>query len=249
MTRTLVLLRHGESEWNQQNLFTGWHDVDLSAKGEEEARSGGRLLLEAGIEADIVHTSLLKRAIRTANLALEACDRLWIPTYRHWRLNERHYGALQGMNKAETLQKYGEEQFMIWRRSYGTPPPALEPSDERHPMHDARYATLPPDLLPATECLADVVRRMLPYWHDHICVDLLEGRTVLVAAHGNSIRALRMHLDAISEDDITELEIPTGIPMAYELDERLQPTSFRYLGDPEVAARAAAAVANQGKRT
>jgi 2,3-bisphosphoglycerate-dependent phosphoglycerate mutase len=245
---TLVLLRHGQSTWNEQNLFTGWEVVDLSAKGEAEAIAGGQLLLDEGINADIVHTSLLKRAIRTANLALEACDRLWIPTYRHWRLNERHYGALQGLDKAETLEKLGEEQFMLFRRSYATPPPALALDDPRHPIHDTRYATLPPDLLPASECLRDVVLRMLPYWHDHICVDLLEGRTVLVAAHGNSIRALRMHLDAISEADITELEIPTGIPMVYELDERLQPTSFRYLGDPEEAAAAAAAVAAQGRR-
>jgi 2,3-bisphosphoglycerate-dependent phosphoglycerate mutase len=242
---TLVLLRHGQSTWNEQNLFTGWHDVDLTAKGEEEARAGGRLLLDEGIDVDVVHTSLQRRAIRTANLALEACDRLWIPARRHWRLNERHYGALQGLNKAETTAKYGADQVKVWRRSYSTPPPALELDDPRHPRHDPRYATLPPDLLPATECLADVVARMLPYWYDHICVDLLEGRTVLVAAHGNSLRALVMHLDGMSEDEITELNIPTGIPLQYELDESLRKVSARYLGDPEAAARAADAVAAQ----
>ena len=242
---TLVLLRHGQSTWNELDLFTGWHDVDLTPKGEEEARAGGRLLLEEGIDVDIVHTSLLRRAIRTANLALEECDRLWIPTHRHWRLNERHYGDLQGRNKKETTQKYGAEQVKVWRRSYGTPPPPLEPTDERHPGHDPRYATLPPDVLPATECLADVVDRMLPYWYDHICVDLLEGRTVLVAAHGNSLRALVMHLDQMSELDITELNIPTGIPLVYELDEKLRKVSARYLGDPEAAKRAADAVAAQ----
>jgi 2,3-bisphosphoglycerate-dependent phosphoglycerate mutase len=245
---TLVLLRHGQSTWNELDLFTGWHDVDLTPKGEAEARHGGELLRDEGIEADIVHTSLLKRAIRTANLALEECDRLWIPTYRHWRLNERHYGDLQGKNKSETLEQYGEEQFTIWRRSYSAPPPALTVEDERHPIHDPRYATLPPDLLPATECLADVVERMLPYWYDHICVDLLEGRTVLVAAHGNSLRALVMHLDGLSEDEIVKLNIPTGFPLVYELDEQLRPVSSRYL-DPDAAAAASAAVAAQGKKT
>jgi 2,3-bisphosphoglycerate-dependent phosphoglycerate mutase len=226
----LVLLRHGQSIWNEQNLFTGWHDVDLTAKGEEEARAGGQLLLEEQLDVDIVHTSLQKRAIRTANLALEACDRLWIPTRRHWRLNERHYGDLQGRNKAETAEKYGADQVKLWRRSYDTPPPALTLDDERHPRFDPRYATLPPDLLPATECLKDVVLRMIPYWHDHICTDLLEGRVVLVAAHGNSLRALRKHLDGISDEAIVELEIPTGVPMVYELDEHLRPVSNRYLG-------------------
>ena len=242
---TLVLLRHGQSTWNELNLFTGWHDVDLTPRGEEEARAGGQLLLDEGLDVDIVHTSLLRRAIRTANLALEVADRLWIPTHRHWRLNERHYGALQGLNKAETQQKYGEAQLKVWRRSYSTPPPALDRDDERHPAHDPRYAVLPPDLLPATECLADVVDRMLPYWYDHICVDLLEGRTVLVAAHGNSIRGLVKHLDGMSEDEIVELNIPTGIPLVYELDEHLQRVSARYLGDPEAAAAAAAAVGAQ----
>jgi 2,3-bisphosphoglycerate-dependent phosphoglycerate mutase len=244
---TLVLLRHGRSEWNDQNRFTGWHDVDLTPSGETEARAGGRLLAEASLEADIVHTSLLKRAIRTANLALEECDRLWIPTYRHWRLNERHYGALQGLDKAETLAKHGEEQFLLWRRSYSIPPPALDVDDPRHPIHDPRYATLPPDLLPATECLADVVDRMLPYWYDHICVDLLQGRTVLVVAHGNSLRGLVMHLDGLSEEDVTALNIPTGFPLVYELDGRLQKVSAAYL-DPDGAARAAEAVKNQGRQ-
>jgi len=243
----LVLLRHGQSQWNELDLFTGWHDVDLTARGEEEARRGGQLLVEEGIEVDIVHTSLLRRAIRTANLALEVADRLWIPTHRHWRLNERHYGALQGLNKSETRARYGEAQYVEWRRSYATPPPPLDPDDDRHPRFDPRYATLPPDLLPASECLADVVVRMLPYWYDHICVDLLEGRTVLVAAHGNSLRALVKHLDSMSEDEITGLNIPTGIPLLYELDEHLRKVSARYLGDPEAAARAADAVAAQGR--
>jgi 2,3-bisphosphoglycerate-dependent phosphoglycerate mutase len=242
---TLVLLRHGQSTWNAENLFTGWHDVDLTELGEEEARTGGTLVAEAGLEVEIVHTSLQKRAIRTANLALEVLDRLWVPQRRSWRLNERHYGALQGLNKAETLAKYGPEQFQQWRRSYDVPPPPLADDDERHPRHDPRYAMLPPDVLPASECLKDVVVRMLPYWYDAIVPDLVEGRVVLVAAHGNSLRALRKHLDGISDTDIVDLNIPTGIPLVYELDERLRPTSFGYLGDPEAAARAADAVANQ----
>jgi 2,3-bisphosphoglycerate-dependent phosphoglycerate mutase len=246
----LVLLRHGQSEWNEQNLFTGWYDVDLTALGEKEAREGGRLLREGGLDVDVVHTSLQKRAIRTANLALEELDRLWIPTRRHWRLNERHYGDLQGRNKAETAAMYGEDQVKIWRRSYDIPPPPLSPDDERHPRFDPRYATLPPDLLPASECLADVVARILPYWHDHICVDLLEGRRVLVAAHGNSLRALVKHLEGISDADIVELNIPTGVPLVYDLDEHLVPRSpATYLGDPEAAVAKAKAVAEQGKVT
>jgi 2,3-bisphosphoglycerate-dependent phosphoglycerate mutase len=241
----LVLLRHGQSIWNEQNLFTGWYDVDLTAKGEEEARAAGRLLLEEDLHPDVVHTSLQKRAIRTANLALEVLDRLWLPTRRHWRLNERHYGDLQGRNKAETAEKYGPDQVKVWRRSYDIPPPPLTPDDERHPSHDPRYATLPPDILPASECLADVVARMLPYWYDHICVDLLEGRRVMVAAHGNSLRALVKHLDGVSDAEIVELNIPTGIPLVYELDEHLQPVGKRYLGDQEAAEAAAAAVAAQ----
>ena len=242
---TLVLLRHGQSTWNAENLFTGWHDVDLTALGEEEARSGGRLLGEAGFDVDVVHTSLQKRAIRTANLALEELDRLWVPQRRHWRLNERHYGALQGLNKAETTAKYGPEKVLVWRRSYDTPPPPLAEDDERHPRHDPRYAMLPPDLLPASECLKDVVGRMLPYWYDAVVPDLVEGRVVLVAAHGNSLRALVKHLDGISDADIVDLNVPTGIPLVYELDERLRPTSSGYLGDPEAAKRAAEAVARQ----
>ena len=243
---TLVLLRHGQSTWNELNLSTGWTDVDLTERGEAEAAQAGQLLVDAGIEPDIVHTSLLKRAIRTANLALEVADRLWIPTYRHWRLNERHYGDLQGRNKSESAAKYGEEQFQLWRRSYSVPPPPLDLDDERHPRFDPRYATLPPDLLPATECLADVVERMLPYWHDHICVDLLQGRIVLVAAHGNSIRGLIKHLDGLTEDEVVAVEVPTGIPLVYELDEHLVKVSSRYL-DEEAAARGAAEVAAQAK--
>jgi 2,3-bisphosphoglycerate-dependent phosphoglycerate mutase len=242
---TLVLLRHGQSTWNAANLFTGWHDVDLTGAGEDEARAAGRLMADEGLEIDIVHTSLQRRAIRTANLALEELDRLWVPQRRHWRLNERHYGALQGLNKAETTARYGAEQVHVWRRSYHVPPPPLEPGDERHPRHDPRYATLPDDLLPASECLADVVTRMMPYWYDHICVDLLEGRRVLIAAHGNSLRALVKHLDGISDDDISDLNIPTGIPLVFELDERLTKSSSGYLGDPVRAAEAAAAVAAQ----
>jgi 2,3-bisphosphoglycerate-dependent phosphoglycerate mutase len=245
---TLVLLRHGQSEWNELNLFTGWHDVDLTARGEDEARSAGELLRTHDIRPDVVHTSLQTRAIRTANLTLETLDRVWIPTRRHWRLNERHYGDLQGRNKAETTAKYGPEQVKVWRRSYDVPPPPLDIDDPRHPRFDERYATLPPDLLPATECLADVVARMLPYWHDHICVDLLEGRRVMVAAHGNSLRALVKHLDGIADDAIADLNIPTGIPLVYELDERLQPIASGYL-DPEAAARAAQAVADQANVT
>jgi 2,3-bisphosphoglycerate-dependent phosphoglycerate mutase len=241
---TLVLLRHGQSEWNEQNLFTGWHDVDLTARGEAEARRGGELLRDAGILPDVVHTSVQKRAIRTANLALEVLDRLWVPTRRHWRLNERHYGDLQGKNKAETTAQYGSEQVKVWRRSYDVPPPPLGLDDPRHPRFDDRYAVLPPDLLPATECLKDVVARMLPYWHDHICTDLLEGRLVLVAAHGNSLRALVKHLDGIADADIAELNIPTGVPLLYELDDHLQPVSSGYL-DPEAAAAGAAESAAQ----
>ncbi len=242
---TLVLLRHGQSVWNEQNLFTGWVDVDLTAKGEAEAALGGRHLAESDVDVDIVHTSLQKRAIRTANLCLEQLDRLWIPQRRHWRLNERHYGDLQGRNKAETTEKYGAEQVQIWRRSYTIRPPLLDIDDERHPRFDARYAMLPLDVLPAGECLADVVARMLPYWHDTIVPDLLEGRVVLVSAHGNSLRALRKHLEGIVDDAIVDLNIPTGIPFVYELDERLAPVSADYLGDPGAARAAADAVARQ----
>jgi 2,3-bisphosphoglycerate-dependent phosphoglycerate mutase len=245
MHPNLVLLRHGQSEWNELGLFTGWRDVDLTAAGEAEARRGGELLAEAGIDVDVVHTSLQIRAIRTANLALEACGRAWIPVRRHWRLNERHYGDLQGRDKAETTARYGADQVKIWRRSYDVPPPPLASDDPQHPRFDPRYADLAPDLLPVGECLADVVDRMLPYWYDQIVPDLRAGRCVLVAAHGNSLRALVKHLDGIGDADIVELNIPTGIPLAYDLDESLRPRSSAYL-DPEAAAAGAAAVAAQG---
>jgi len=247
MTYTLVLLRHGESDWNAKNLFTGWVDVPLSDKGEAEARRGGELLAAEGLLPDVVHTSLLRRAISTANLALDACDRHWIPVRRDWRLNERHYGALQGKNKKQTLAEFGEEQFMTWRRSYDTPPPPIEAGSEWSQDADPRYAGLA-DLLPATECLKDVVDRMLPYWETAVVPDLRAGRTVLLAAHGNSLRALVKHLDDISEADIPGLNIPTGIPLVYELDEDLRPLTRhgRYL-DTDAAAAAIAAVANQGR--
>ncbi|GAA1771479.1 phosphoglyceromutase [Luedemannella helvata] len=246
---TLVLLRHGESEWNAKNLFTGWVDVDLTAQGEAEARRGGELLREHGLLPDVVHTSVLRRAIRTSQLALDAADRLWIPVRRSWRLNERHYGALQGKNKKQTLEEYGEEQFMLWRRSYDTPPPPIADGDEFSQADDPRYAALPPELKPRTECLKDVLGRALPYWYDAIVPDLLAGRTVLVAAHGNSLRAIVKHIDGISDEAIAALNIPTGIPLRYDLDPvTLRPVTAggQYL-DPAAAAEAAAAVANQGR--
>jgi 2,3-bisphosphoglycerate-dependent phosphoglycerate mutase len=244
---TLVLLRHGESTWNAENLFTGWVDVPLSEKGFGEARRGGELLEESGVLPDVVHTSVLRRAISTANTALDAADRHWIPVRRDWRLNERHYGALQGKNKKQTLDTYGEEQFMLWRRSYDTPPPEIDPNDEYSQDGDPRYAGLGADL-PRTECLKDVVARMLPYWDNEVVPDLRAGRTVLLAAHGNSLRALVKHLDGISDADIAGLNIPTGIPLRYDLDEQLNPTNpgGTYL-DPEAAEKAAAAVASQGR--
>ncbi|MDQ3146754.1 MAG: 2,3-diphosphoglycerate-dependent phosphoglycerate mutase [Actinomycetota bacterium] len=245
---TLVMLRHGQSTWNAENLFTGWTDVDLTSRGEDEAREAGRLLAREDVAVDVVHTSLLRRAIRTANLALEELDRLWVPQPRHWRLNERHYGDLQGRNKPETATLYGDEQVQVWRRSYHIPPPALSEDDERHPRHDPRYATLPPDVLPVSECLADVVARMLPYWHDAVVPDLVGGRVVLLAAHGNSLRALVKHLDGVSEEEITGRNIPTGFPLVYELDRRMQPVSSRYLGDPAVIAAAIDEVAHQARR-
>ncbi|MFC7341571.1 phosphoglyceromutase [Saccharopolyspora griseoalba] len=247
MTSTLVLLRHGESTWNAENLFTGWVDVPLSEKGEREAQRGGELLREAGALPDVLHTSLLRRAISTANIALDGADRHWIPVRRDWRLNERHYGALQGKNKKQTLEAYGEEQFMLWRRSYDTPPPEIELGDEFSQDADPRYADLGSDL-PRTECLKDVVARLLPYWESAIVPDLEAGRTVLVAAHGNSLRALVKHLDGISDDDIAGLNIPTGIPLRYDLDADFKPTNpgGTYL-DPQAAEQAAAAVANQGR--
>jgi len=244
---TLVLLRHGESEWNAKNLFTGWVDVALTDKGREEAVRGGVLIREAGLGPDVVHTSLQRRAISTACLALDAADRHWIPAHRSWRLNERHYGALQGKDKKQTLQEYGEEQFMLWRRSFDVPPPPLADDDEFSQVDDPRYADLDQDL-PRTECLRDVIVRMLPYWDSEIVPDLRDGRTVLVAAHGNSLRAIVKHLDGISDQDIAGLNIPTGMPLVYELDDDLRPTvpGGRYL-DPEAAAAAAAAVAGQGR--
>jgi len=242
----LVLIRHGQSTWNLENLFTGWTDVPLTEEGKAEAREAGRLMAEEGYQFGVVHTSLLVRATHTAEIALREMGLHWLPVRRHWRLNERHYGALQGLNKKETADRHGEEQVLIWRRSYATPPPALEANDDRHPRHDRRYADLPPDLLPATEALANVVDRMLPYWYDFIVPDLIAGRRPVVVAHGNSLRALVKHLDKLSEDEVVGLNIPTGIPLVYELDdETLEPVSKRYLGDPEAAARAAEAVAKQ----
>ncbi|WP_026925430.1 phosphoglyceromutase [Glycomyces arizonensis] len=250
MTATLVLLRHGESEWNAKNLFTGWVDAKLSATGEDEARRGGRLLAEADLLPDVVHTSLLRRAINTAELALNEAARSWIPVKRSWRLNERHYGALQGKNKAQVRDEFGEEQFMTWRRSYDTPPPRIDVDSEFSQAADPRYAELPPELRPETECLKDVLERMLPYWYDGIVPDLNAGKTVLVAAHGNSLRALVKHLDGVSDEDIVGLNIPTGMPLRYDLDEQtFKPTvaGGQYL-DPESAVEAAAAVAAQGKK-
>jgi 2,3-bisphosphoglycerate-dependent phosphoglycerate mutase len=226
---TLILLRHGQSVWNREDLFTGWTDVDLSDLGETEARRAGGAPREAKLWPTVVHTSLLTRAIRTADLALEELGTQWIPVRRSWRLNERHYGDLQGKNKAQTKATYGEEQFTLWRRSYATPPPPLPPGDERQSTGDPRYAALAPDIIPSTECLADVVTRMLPYWYDGIVPDLRAGHIVLVAAHGNSLRALRKHLDDISDDDIVGLEIPTGVPTVYDLDDDLRPTDRRDL--------------------
>ncbi|GAA4708802.1 phosphoglyceromutase [Nocardioides conyzicola] len=247
MTYTLVLLRHGESEWNAKNLFTGWVDVPLNDKGRAEGIRAGELLRDAGVLPDVVHTSLLRRAINTAATALDVADRHWIPVKRSWRLNERHYGALQGKNKKETLDAYGEEQFMLWRRSFDVPPPPLDDDSEFSQAREPQYADLGDDL-PRTECLKDVIVRFLPYWESAIVPDLQAGKTVLVAAHGNSLRALVKHLDGISDEDIAGLNIPTGMPLVYELDESLKPTvaGGTYL-DPEAAAAAAAAVANQGR--
>lgn len=244
----LVLIRHGQSTWNEQNLFTGWVDVGLTARGEAEAQRGGELLVEADLRPDVVHTSVLRRAIHTAEIALAAADRSWLPVRRSWRLNERHYGALQGKDKAQVRAEFGDEQFMRWRRSYSTPPPDIDPEDEHSQEHDARYVELPPELRPRTECLADVVHRLLPYWYDALVPDMLVGRTTLVVAHGNSMRALVKHLDDMGEDDVVGLNIPTGIPLLYELDARLRPVvrGGRYL-DPEAAAAAITAVANQGR--
>jgi 2,3-bisphosphoglycerate-dependent phosphoglycerate mutase len=246
-TRTLILLRHGESTWNKENRFTGWTDVPLTEEGIAEAVMGGELLVDAGLQPTVVHTSVLQRAISTMYWALREMGRLWLPVHRHWRLNERHYGALQGLNKAETAQQHGEEQVFIWRRSYDQPPPPLDPGDDRHPRHDPRYRSMPPDLLPASESLLNVLERMLPYWHDRIAPQLIAGETPIVVAHGNSLRALVKHLDGIGDDEIPLLNIPTGIPLVYTLDQDLNPVESGYLGDPDKAAEAAAAVAAQGK--
>jgi 2,3-bisphosphoglycerate-dependent phosphoglycerate mutase len=248
MTYNLILLRHGNSVWNQANLFTGWVDVDLSDQGRAEAKRAGELLAESGLKPDVLFTSVLKRAINTAHIALDQLDRNWIPTIRSWRLNERHYGALQGLDKAETLEKYGPELFQTWRRSFDVPPPAIDDDNKYSQAHDERYSGLG-SALPKTECLKDVLVRMMPYWEEAIAPELRSGKTVLVTAHGNSLRALVKHLDGISDDEIAELNIPTGIPLLYKLDENLRPLvrGGEYL-DPEAAAAGAAAVANQGKK-
>jgi 2,3-bisphosphoglycerate-dependent phosphoglycerate mutase len=250
MTSTLILLRHGQSTWNAENLFTGWWDADLSEKGASEATAAGTLMAEAGLAPHVVHTSLQTRAIRTANLALDAMGLLWLPVKRHWRLNERHYGDLTGRDKAQATAEFGAEQVKIWRRSYDTPPPPTSPENQFDPNKDPRYASIPADVLPASECLADVVARMLPYWFDVIVPDLSGGRTVLVAAHGNSLRALVKHLDGIADADIAGLDIPTGVPLVFELDDDARPVEAkapleRALGDPEAIRAAAEAVANQ----
>jgi 2,3-bisphosphoglycerate-dependent phosphoglycerate mutase len=243
----LVLLRHGESEWNRENRFTGWTDVDLSGAGLKEAHRAGHLLADAGFTFDVAFTSLLKRAIRTLWIALDEMDLMWIPVHRSWRLNERHYGALQGLNKAETAAKYGDQQVKIWRRSYDVPPPALERSDPRFPGNEYRYGDLTEKELPLAECLKDTVDRFLPYWHDKIAPAVSAGQSVLVAAHGNSLRALVKHLDGISDDAIVDLNIPTGVPLVYELDDHLRPIRHEYLGDPEQVRKAQESVARQGQ--
>ena len=243
--KRLVLLRHGQSTWNKENRFTGWTDVGLTAQGEDEARDAGSGMLDAGFSFDIAYTSVLKRAIKTLWIALEEMDLMWIPVVRHWRLNERHYGGLQGLNKAETAAEHGEDQVKIWRRSYDIPPPELTSDDERYPGSDPRYAGLAQDELPLGECLKDTVDRMLPYWHETIAPDVRAGKRVLIAAHGNSLRALVKHLDTVSDEDIVGLNIPTGIPLVYELDDDLKAVGHRYLGDADAVAKATAAVANQ----
>jgi 2,3-bisphosphoglycerate-dependent phosphoglycerate mutase len=243
--RKLVLLRHGESLWNQENKFTGWMDVNLSSRGVAEAKQAGKLMSEAGFSFDLVYCSVLKRAIRTMWLALEELDQMWIPQILSWRLNERHYGALQGLNKAETTKKFGEEQVLSWRRSYDTPPPALEPGSEMHPKNDPRYREVREESLPVTECLKDTVARFLPFWDETIKPEILNNKSVLIVAHGNTLRALIKHLDQITEEDIVSLNVPTGIPLVYELDDGLKPKNSYYLGDPDKAAAAAAAVEAQ----
>ena len=244
----LVLVRHGQSQWNLENRFTGWTDVGLTPQGEREALDGAKLLVSEGFDFDVCHTSLLSRAIETLWIIQREMDRMWLPVHLTWRLNERHYGALQGLNKAETAAKYGDEQVFTWRRSYADPPPALTLDDPRHPGHDRRYADVPPDELPLCESLKDTVARALPYWESAIAPQVREGRRVLVAAHGNSLRALVKHLDRMSDEEITGLNIPTGIPLVYELDDALKPVRHYYLGDPEAAELAAKAVAEQAKK-
>ena len=244
---TLVLLRHGESTWNKENRFTGWTDVDLSERGQQEAREAGRLLKEGGYAFDLAYTSVLKRAIRTLWIALDELDQMWLPVIGSWRLNERHYGALQGLNKAETAAKHGEAQVKIWRRSYDIPPPPLSPDDPRQAARDPRYAGLSPEDVPLTESLKDTVERFLPYWHEVIAPSIQSGQRILIAAHGNSLRALVKYLDNISDDEIAELNIPTGIPLVYELDDLLKPRNRFYLGDPKAAEEAAARVAQQSR--
>ena len=244
---TVVLLRHGESTWNKSNRFTGWTDVDLTDQGREEAVEAARLLKEEGLEFDVAFTSVLKRAIRTLWIVMDKMDRMWVPVHRAWQLNERHYGALQGLNKAETVAKHGAEQVQIWRRSYGTAPPPVPDDDERHPRFDPRYASVPRETLPATESLKDTLARVQPYWEANVVPCLKDGQTVLIAAHGNSLRALVKHLDDVSDEDITDLNIPTGIPLVYHLDGDLRPTGSEYLRDPAAAAAAAEAVARQAQ--
>jgi 2,3-bisphosphoglycerate-dependent phosphoglycerate mutase len=245
----LVLLRHGESTWNLENRFTGWTDVDLSLKGVQEAHEAARLLKEGGYDLDVAFTSVLRRAIRTLWIVMDDMDRMWLPVQRSWRLNERHYGALQGLNKAETAAKYGEQQVLVWRRSYADPPPPMSPDDERYPGRDRRYAALRPEEIPRGESLKDTVARFLPYWHSAIAPSVRAGERVLIAAHGNSLRALVKYLDNVSDNEIVGLNIPTGVPLVYELDSDLKPLRHYYLGDPEAARRAAEAVARQGKST
>ena len=245
MSHTLILLRHGQSTWNLENLFSGWTDVGLTPLGEQEARTAGKLMVEEGLHPDVLHTSVLTRAIDTANLALSEAGWTDLRTERSWRLNERHYGALQGLDKKETADKFGSEQVLAWRRSYDVRPPALDIDDQRHPSHDDRYSDVDPGEIPSTECLADVVERMLPYWHEVIVPELQAGHTPLIVAHGNSLRALVKHLDRVSDEDIVGLNIPTGIPLVYELDDEMHPISSRYLGDAEAAKAAADAVSKQ----
>ena len=243
----LVLLRHGESQWNEENRFTGWKDVDLSTRGVGEARAAGRLLREQGYAFDIAFTSVLKRAIRTLWIVLDEVDQMWLPEHKSWRLNERHYGALQGLNKAETAERFGEAQVKIWRRAYAIPPPAMEDGDPRLELDDPRYASLPREQFPRTECLKDTVERFLPYWHSTIAPVVRSGQRAIIAAHGNSLRALIKYLDGVSDDAIVEINVPTGQPLVYELDDELKPLRHYYLGDPEAIARSIAAVAGQGK--